>query len=131
MLAVAVAAAATLIPALNGARTSTLRALNDPARPPKRQSELIELSSRLPVPLLLAVRLIARRPRRALLAIASVTIAVATFIATLMMRHTSVLGAQVAGNLLASAKQDSLDHIGNILAATLIVVGAINLLFTT
>ncbi len=56
--------------------------------------ELIELSSRLPVPLLLAVRLIARRPRRALLAIASVTIAVATFVATLMMRHTTVLGAQ-------------------------------------
>jgi putative ABC transport system permease protein len=130
-LAVMVAAAATLPPALNGARTSTLRALNDPARPPQRHPGLIELSSPLPVPLLLAVRLIARRPRRALLAIASVTIAVATFIATLMMRHTTVLGAQLAGNLLASAKQDSLDHIGNTLSAILLVVGAINLLFTT
>ena len=32
-VAAAVAAAATLAPALRGARTSTIRALNDPARP--------------------------------------------------------------------------------------------------
>jgi ABC-type lipoprotein release transport system permease subunit len=130
-LTVAVAAAATLMPALSGARTSTLRALNDPARPPKRQSELIKLSSRLPVPLLLAVRLIARRPRRALLATASVAIAVATVIATLLMRHTSVLGVRVAGNILASARQTGLAHVGSVLSVILLVIGAINLLFTT
>jgi putative ABC transport system permease protein len=130
-LAIVVAAAATLPPALRGARTSTIRALNDPARPPTRQPRLIELSSRLPVPLLLSARLIARRPRRALLAIASVAIAVATLIATLMMRDTTVLGVKVAGNVLASARQDSLDHIGNLLSAILLVIAAINLLFTT
>jgi putative ABC transport system permease protein len=130
-LALGVAAAATLMPALSGARTSTLRALNDPARPPQRQSELIELSTRLPVPLLVAVRLIARRPRRALLATASVTIAVATFITTLLMRHTTVLGARVAGNILASAQHDSFDHVGSVLSIILLVIGAINLLFTT
>ena len=36
-VAVAVAAAATLAPALQGARTSTVHALNDPARPPRRR----------------------------------------------------------------------------------------------
>jgi putative ABC transport system permease protein len=92
---------------------------------------MIELSARLPVPLLLGVRLIARRPRRAQLAIASVAIAVATFIATLMMRHTTVLGVKVAGNILAAAKQDSLDHVGNILSVILVIIAAINLLFTT
>jgi putative ABC transport system permease protein len=129
-LAIAVAAAATLMPALSGARTSTLRALNDPARPPQRQTGLIELSARLPVPLLLAVRLIARRPRRAMLTTASIAIAVATFIATLLMRHTSILGARVAGNLLAATKQDGLDHVGTVLSIILLVIGAVNLLTT-
>ena len=92
---------------------------------------MIDLSARLPIPLLFGVRLIARRPRRAQLAIASVAIAVATFIATLMMRHTTVLGVKVAGNILASAKQNSLDHVGNILSVILVVIAAINLLFTT
>ncbi|HEY5193191.1 MAG TPA: FtsX-like permease family protein [Solirubrobacteraceae bacterium] len=130
-LAAIVAMAATGPPALRGARTSTIRALNDPARPPQRHDGMIDLSARLPVPLLLGVRLIARRPRRTQLAIASVAIAVATFIATLMMRHTTVLGVKVAGNILAAAKQDSLDHVGNILSATLVLIAAINLLFTT
>jgi putative ABC transport system permease protein len=35
-VAIAVAAAATLAPALRGARTSTIRALSDPAHPPRR-----------------------------------------------------------------------------------------------
>ena len=93
-LAAVVALAATGVPALRGARTSTIKALNDPARPPQRHDGMIGLSARLPVPLLLGVRLIARRPRRTQLAIASVAIAVATFIATLMMRHTTVLGVK-------------------------------------
>lgn len=130
-LAAVVAVAATGVPAVRGAQTSTIRALNDPARPPQRHDGMIDLSARLPVPLLLGVRLIARRPRRAQLAIASVAIAVATFIATLMMRHTTVLGVKVAGNILAAAKQDSLDHVGNILSVILVVIAAINLLFTT
>lgn len=130
-LAAVVAVAATGAPALRGARTSTIRALTDPARPPQRHDGIIDLSARLPVPLLLGLRLIARRPRRAELAIASVAIAVATFIATLMLRHTTVLGVKAAGNILAAAKQNNLDHVGNILSVILVVIAAINLLFTT
>ncbi|MGH3407389.1 MAG: FtsX-like permease family protein, partial [Streptosporangiaceae bacterium] len=130
-LAAVVAVAATAIPALRGARTSTIRALNDPTRPPQRHDGMIDLSARLPVPLLLGIRLIVRRPRRTQLAIASVAIAVATVIATLMMRHTTVLGVKVAGNILAAAKQGSLDHVGNVLSVILVVIAAINLLFTT
>jgi putative ABC transport system permease protein len=130
-LAAVVAVAATGLPALHGARTSTVRALNDPARPPQRHTRLIELSSQLPVSLLLAVRLIARRPRRAQLTIASIAIAVATVIATLMMRHTTVLGVKVAGNILAASRQHGLDHVGNVLSVIVLVIAAINLLVTT
>jgi putative ABC transport system permease protein len=130
-VAVAVSVTATGLPALQGARASTVRALNDPARPPKRHAGLIDLSSRLPVALLLGTRLMARRPRRAQLAIASVAIAVATLIATLMLRHSTILGVKVAGNILAAARQANLDHVGNVLSIILVVIAAINVLFTT
>jgi membrane-associated protein len=65
--ALGVAVAATLAPALRAARTSTLRALNDPARPPRRRARTVAVSARLPVPMLLGLRLIARRQSRAIL----------------------------------------------------------------
>ncbi|HTX13158.1 MAG TPA: FtsX-like permease family protein [Solirubrobacteraceae bacterium] len=130
-VAIAVATAATIGPALRGARTSTIRALNDPARPPQRRPRLIALSSHLGGAGLLAVRLIARRPRRTLLGIVSVTIAVATVIATLIERHAPVLGMRVAGNVLAASRQTSLDHVGNVLSAILLAVAAVNLVFAT
>jgi putative ABC transport system permease protein len=130
-LAITVAGAATLLPALQGVRTSTIQALNDPARPPRRQARLIALSSWLPTPLLLAVRLLARRPRRTLLVIASVTIAVATVIASLTERHASVAGVILAGNVLEAARHDSISHVANVLSAIMFVVAAINLTFTT
>jgi putative ABC transport system permease protein len=130
-LAVAVAIVATIVPAVRGARTSTIRALTDPARGPRRRPRLIAFSSRLGAAGLLAVRLIARRPRRALLGIASVTIAVATVIATLIESHSQVLGVRVAGNVLAASRQASLDHVGNVLSAILLAVAAINLVFAT
>src|SRR5690348_6850320 len=71
-VALAVALAATLVPAIRAARTSTVSALADAARPPRRRPALIALSARLPVPLLLGLRLVARRPRRALLGAASI-----------------------------------------------------------
>jgi putative ABC transport system permease protein len=130
-LAAAVALLATLLPALHGARTSTIRALGEPVRPPRRHPRLIALSSRLPAAGLLAVRLIARRPRRALLTVASLTVALATVVATLIERHTPVLGVRVAGNVLAAARQASLVHLAAVLSVIMIVVATINLLFVT
>ena len=63
-VALVVALAATLVPAIRSARTSTVSALADTARPPRRRAFLIAVSARLPVPLLLGLRLAARRPRR-------------------------------------------------------------------
>ena len=132
MVAVVVAACATLVPAIRGAHTSTIRALSDPAHPPRRRPSLIALSARLPVPLLLAVRLVARRIRRSLLTAASMTIAVTMVVAALTLQHkvqvtnqqrvAAVGGATVAGRV---------THLVFLLTAVLIVLAAINAIFTT
>ncbi len=93
-----VALAATLPPTIRGARTSTVSALADAARPPRRHGGLIALSARLPVPLLLGLRLVARRPRRALLSAASVAVTATGLVATLAF-HTTV---RLTGSGLAS-----------------------------
>jgi len=88
-VALVVALTATLVPAIRGARTSTVSALNDAARPPRRRRVLIAVSRRLPVPLLLGVRLIARRPRRALLGAASVAVTTTGIVAVLTFHATA------------------------------------------
>jgi putative ABC transport system permease protein len=98
--AMVVALASTLVPAIRGVRTSTVRALADTARRPRRHGALIRFSRRLPVPLLLGTRLIARRPRRAVLGAASVAVT-ATGIVAVLAFHTTVhiRGGGVPGGL--------------------------------
>ncbi len=88
-VAFVVALAATLAPAIRGSRTSTVRALANAARPPRRRALLIAISRRLPVPLLLGVRLVARRPRRALLGAASVAVTMTGIVAVLTFHATA------------------------------------------
>jgi hypothetical protein len=85
-VALAVAVLATLAPATQAARTSTVSALADSARPPRRGAMLVALSTRLPVPLLFGVRLAARRPQRLVLGILSVAVTVAGIVAILIER---------------------------------------------
>ncbi|MGX7672484.1 FtsX-like permease family protein [Plantactinospora sp. DSM 117369] len=75
-VALAVAVVATAVPAVRAARSSTVNALADAARPPQRMGWLIAISARLPVPLLLALRVAARRPRRVVLGVASIAVTV-------------------------------------------------------
>jgi putative ABC transport system permease protein len=82
-VALGVAVAATLVPAVRAARTSTVLALADSARPPRRTPWLIAISARLPVPLLLGLRVAARRPRRTLLGGLSVAITVSGIVGVL------------------------------------------------
>ena len=86
--AVAVAAAATLMPAVRAARISTVAALAEATRSPRRLARLIALSAWLPVPLLLGLRLVARRPRRALLSVASLAITATAIVAVLTFHAT-------------------------------------------
>ncbi|MFC4535780.1 FtsX-like permease family protein [Sphaerisporangium dianthi] len=82
-VALGIAGMATFVPAVRAARTSTVRALADAPRPPRRTAWLITISARLPVPLLLGLRLAARRPRRAMLGVAAIAITVTGIVAAL------------------------------------------------
>jgi putative ABC transport system permease protein len=87
-VALAVALASSLVPAIRAARSSTVSALADSPWPPRRRARLIALSARLPVPLLLGVRMTARRLRRAVLGAASITVTTAGIIAVLTFHAT-------------------------------------------
>jgi putative ABC transport system permease protein len=87
-LALAVALASTLVPSIRAARTSTVSALSDSPRPPRRRAALIALSAHLPVPLLLGIRMAAGRVRRAVLGATSVMVTSAGIVTVLTFRAT-------------------------------------------
>jgi putative ABC transport system permease protein len=82
-VALLVAFASTLVPAIRAARMNTVDALADAPRWPKRRDSLMRLSRKLPVPALFGLRLVARRPRRAVLSAASIAVAVMGLVAAL------------------------------------------------
>ena len=132
-VAVAVAAAAALVPSVRAARTSTLSALTDVARPPRRKPRLISLSRRLPIALSVGLRLAARRPRRSLLSSVSVGVTVATLV-TVMTAHTR-LTSQSSGNdglsALSNPRIDRLDQVMLVITVVLITLAVINAIFIT
>lgn len=131
--AVAVAAASTLVPAVRAARMSTVAALTEATRPPRRQRWLIALSSRLPVPLLLGLRLAARRPRRALLSAASFAVTATTIVAVLVYHAT--IGQHVTrGGPFAGAPDPGAARVSEVLLVVTIVMAILagaNAIFTT
>jgi putative ABC transport system permease protein len=135
MVAIAVAIGATVIPAIRGARTSTIMALNDPAHPPRRRPWLIAFSARLPVPLLFAVRLVARRTRRAVLTAVSLAIAVMMATAALTLQHQVDVRNQQRGGGAAIIGSgtigDRVTSLVFLLSAVLAILAAINAIFTT
>jgi putative ABC transport system permease protein len=123
-VAVAVAVAATLVPAVRAARTSTVLALADAARPPRRTAWLIALSARMPAPLLLGMRVAARRPRRTLLAVLSIAITVSGLVAALIA-HADVLDGS------NSDRAEQLNRVLLALTITLVALAAVNAIFIT
>jgi predicted lysophospholipase L1 biosynthesis ABC-type transport system permease subunit len=85
-VALSIAALATFVPAARAARISTIQALARTVRPPRRSSWLITLSARMPVPLLLGLRIAARRPRRTWLGVFAVATAITGIVASLAAR---------------------------------------------
>jgi putative ABC transport system permease protein len=129
-VALGVALAATLVPALRAARTSTVSALADAARPRRRRATLIKLSARLPVPLLLGLRLVARRPRRAALGAASIAIAVTGLVTVLafhaMAGQRRFGGSDGLGNPVVSRDEQML----LVLTVALVALAVLNAMFT-
>ena len=97
-LALGVAVVATFAPAIRAAGQSTVAALEDSARPPRRTATIIRFSTNLPPALLLGARLIGRRPRRLVLSFFSVAVATSGLVAVLILHATTAgrpLGPQV------------------------------------
>ncbi|MBO2457367.1 FtsX-like permease family protein [Actinomadura violacea] len=135
LAALAVTAAATAVPALRGARISTARALTEPVRGPGRRSRPVALSARLPVPLLLGVRVAARRPRRTVLAALSTAVTVAMVVAALALhRDVARKDAGAAGpDFVPGAGNPVTERIGEIvlvLSLALLLLAAVNAVLT-
>ena len=121
-VALAVAVGATVIPAIRAARTSTVAALADAARPPRRRPWLIAISARLPVALLLGFP--AGGPpavRRTLLSGVSVAVAVTGIVAVLYAR---VSLDRFPGGY--SGLDTQLDQVLLVVTVALIVLAAVN-----
>jgi putative ABC transport system permease protein len=136
-VAVIVALVASLVPSIRAARRSTVAALNDVARPPKRRGALIRISGRLPVPALFGLRLVARRPRRALLTSANITVTVTGIVAVLAF-HVEVsakLANGQASGMTAGGLADPVirrdEQMLTVITIMLITLAVLNAIFTT
>ena len=131
--AVAVAAMSTLVPAIRAARMSTVAALASVASPPRRSSWLIRFSAMLPVPLLLGLRLVTRRPRRALLNFASFAVTGTAIVAVLMYHATVSQDAARSGPWSGPPDPGNgrVSAVLLVITVVLIVLAAANALFTT
>jgi putative ABC transport system permease protein len=98
--AIILVALPTVVPTVRAVRASTVRSLADPVRPPHRSGLALWLSARLPVPLLLGIRLAARRPGRSILSAAGLSVTVAAVVVALWMQ-AGISGdpAQIADTL--------------------------------
>jgi putative ABC transport system permease protein len=92
---------------------------------------LIALSARLPVPLLLAVRVLARRPRRLVLGVASVAVTV-TGIVAVLAGHARLAADRVEGSSgLDGTRTDRLNQVMLVVSLILVGLAAVNAVFIT
>lgn len=130
-VAVAVAVVAALVPAVRAARTSTVRALSATARIPRRRAWLIALSARLPVPLLIGLRVAARRPRRIVLSVLSIAVTASGIVAVLFA-HASLDASQAgASSGLANPQSERGNQVLLIVTFMLVALAAVNAVFIT
>lgn len=128
-VALGVAVVATAVPAMRGARSSTVSALADAARPPNRTGWLIALSARLPVPLLLALRVAARRPRRVVLGVVSIVVTVSGIYVLLVL--DTFLGYLTGTGTLTGDQATVLRHVLGVWTVILLSLAAVNAIVIT
>ncbi|HEY0999726.1 MAG TPA: FtsX-like permease family protein, partial [Streptosporangiaceae bacterium] len=129
-VALGVALAATLVPAIRAARGSTVSALADAPRPPRRRPRLLAVSRGLPVPLLLGLRLVARRPRRALLGAANVAITMAGVVAVLTFHATAGQKINGGGSGLSDPVYNRDEQVLLVITVILLTLAALNAVVT-
>ena len=128
-VALGVAVLASFVSAVRAARTSTVHALADSARRPRRTRWLIAFSTRLPIPLLLGLRVIARRPRRVLLGVASIAVTVSGIVAVLAGR--AAMAADWEGPSSLDPQADRANQVLLVIAVMLVAVAAVNSIVIT
>jgi ABC-type lipoprotein release transport system permease subunit len=128
-VALGVAAIATFVPAVRAARTSTVHALADAARPPRRTPWLIAISARLPVPLLLGLRVAARRPRRLVLTAAGILVTVIGIVAVLAANTQIAQDAELVGG--SDPSTERAHQVLLVITLSLAVLAAVNAIFVT
>lgn len=117
---IGVTAFATMIASLRPIHASTVAALAGHTRRPARRRTAIAISSRLPIAGLIALRLIARRPRRCLITAAGIAVAATGAVAVLLANaHLNAEHAHGALGL-ADPNTERLDHL--MLALTVLLV---------
>jgi len=129
-VALAVALASTLVPGIRAARISTVTALAEQVRPPRRRGALIRISRRLPAPLLLGLRVIARRPRRGLLTAASIAVTVTGLVAVLTFHATAGARLNPASSGLGDPVVDRDEQMLVVLTVALLALAVLNAIVT-
>ncbi|MEV4569101.1 FtsX-like permease family protein [Nonomuraea sp. NPDC049419] len=135
VLAVVVAVLSTLRPTLHALRTATVTALGAGVRRPRHRPWLTALSALLPTPLLLGLRLTARRPGRAVLQACATAVTVITLIALLALqaqhnRGYGLNGSSALPNLRGEHDRQVLLAV-TVLIVVLAVVNTLILTWTT
>jgi ABC-type lipoprotein release transport system permease subunit len=128
-VALAVAVVATAVPAVRAARSPTVTALADAARPPHRSGWLLAISARLPVALLLALRVAARRPRRVVLAVVPVAITVSGIYVALILN--AYLTSQPPPGGYDHAQAELLGQVLLVVMGILVFLAAVNTIVIT
>ncbi|WP_431915656.1 FtsX-like permease family protein [Nonomuraea jabiensis] len=128
-VALGVAVVATAVPAVRAARSSTVSALADAARPPRRTGWLITVSARLPVPLLLALRVAARRPRRLMLGVVSIAVTVSGIYVLVVL--DAFLGIQPDTGGYDENQVETLRHVLLVWTVILLCLAAVNAIVIT
>lgn len=125
VVALVVAALSSLVPAIRAARASTVSALADAPRVPSRRPLLTAVSARLPVVLLLALRQLSRRPRRALLSAISIALTITGLVAVL----ASHAHAPIADLTISNLKLDRFNELTAIITVMVVLLAAVNTTF--
>ncbi len=131
VVALAVAILTTLGPTLRAMRTETVAALADTVRQPDHRARLTRLSAMLPVPVLLGLRLVARRPGRAFLQACSITATGIVITALLVIFAQRQVSYGIDSPQLGSLKDAQSQHTIVAVAAALVVLAAVNTLTST
>ena len=129
VLALVISCGAALGPALRAARTTTTRTLADPARAPRQHAALTAVAW-LPVPLLLGLRLTARRPRRAVLSAVGPFTVTTGLAAALTFHAQPSLRVDLGASTLPNPREALTDHLVQGVIIAVLVLAAVNTVAT-